>query len=272
MITQKISIKYLLALALLWCSQLAAQQNQSREFTIPLSNPNQTGTLRVDLHRGGVIVEGYSGKEVIVTMIPEAGDDDDNNREDRRGLKRIPNSSMDFEISESDNVVSIRGSHKGHTDFKVKVPRQFSLDLGTHHDGAVKVTNVTGEIEVNAHHDGMELIDVGGTVVADTHHGDIKVTFASVKSGVPMAFSTYHGDVDISFPNNTNATVKMKSDKGDIYTDFDLTTNRPETRLESTGGNGKKIEVSSWIYSDVGSGGAEFMFTTHHGDIILRKR
>ncbi|MCB0629408.1 MAG: DUF4097 family beta strand repeat-containing protein [Saprospiraceae bacterium] len=271
--TQKISISFFLALAVLWSCQLVAQNPYSRDFNMPLSKPNETGTLKVDLHMGGVTVEGYSGKEVLITMIsqPDEDGEEDSDRS-KEGLKRIPNSSMDFEIAEENNVVYIKGSHKGRTDFKVKVPRQFSLDLSTHHDGEVKVTDVTGEIEVDAHHGGMELINVGGTVVADTHHGDITVSFSSIKSGVPMAFSTYHGDVDITFPGNTNATMKMKSDKGDIYTDFDLTANRPETRLENTGDNPKKIEISSWIYSNIGNGGPEFMFTTHHGDIILRKK
>jgi hypothetical protein len=271
--TQKISISFSLALALLWCSQLAAQNAFSRDFSIPLSKPNEPGTLKVDLHMGGVTVEGYSGKEVLITMINQTDEeeDEDENR-NKEGLRRIPNSSMDFEIAEENNVVYIRGSHKGRTDFKVKVPRQFSLDLATHHDGEVKVTDVSGEIEVDAHHSGMELVNVGGTVVADTHHGDIKISFASIRSGVPMAFSTYHGDVDVTFPAGTNATIKMKSDKGDIYTDFDMTTNRPEPRMETKSENPRKIEISSWIYSDLGSGGPEFMFTTHHGDIILRKK
>lgn len=273
MITQKISISWLLTAALLWSGILAAQGPYSQDFTIPLSQPNEAGTLHVNLHRGGVSVEGYSGKEVLVTMMTEVDEDEGRNSErNKQGLRRIPNSSMDFEITESNNVVSIGGSHKGRTDFKVKVPRQFSLKLGTHHDGEIKVTNVSGEIEADAHHSGIEMIDIGGTVVADTHHGDILVTFSSLKAGAPMAFSTYHGDVDVSFPASTNATVKMKSDKGDIYTDFDLDANHPQPRLERSGDEGSKIKISSWIYSDIGSGGAEFMFTTHHGDIILRKK
>lgn len=259
----------LMMLLLTWNS-LSAQQ-QSKDFTIPLSKPGQPGKLQVDLHDGGVTVEGYSGKDVIVAVTTYDSEQEDKSSS-REGLKRIPNTSVDFEIVENDNVVSITGSHRGRTDFKVKVPQQFSLSLGTHHNGDVKVTNVSGEIEVDAHHGGMELQNVSGSVVADTHHGSIVITFGSVKAGTPMAFSTYHGDVDITFPANINATAKMKSEKGEIFTDFDMKTKTPAAKLEDSGDGVRQIIVNSWIYSELGSGGPEFMFTTHHGDIILRKK
>src|SRR5690606_39915402 len=125
--THSVLIVLLLFFAL---SAINAQQQYSKDFNIPLSKPDQPGKLKVSPHNGGVSVEGYSGKEVVITMksYPEDegdDDDDDDDRPSREGLKRIPNNSLDFEISEADNVVSINGSHRGRTDFIVKVPRQF---------------------------------------------------------------------------------------------------------------------------------------------------
>lgn len=266
------SINYLWALTLIVLSaQIGlAQEQYSKDFSVPLSNPNAPGKLKVDLHNGGVTVEGYSGKEVVVTMKTYASEESSGRT--KEGLRRIPNTGVEFEIVEDNNEVEIEGNHRGRTDFIVKVPQNFGLSISTHHNGDVKVSNVNGEIEVDAHHGGMELENVSGSVVADTHHGGIKVTFNSVKAGAPMAFSTYHGDVDITFPASTNASAKMKSDRGDIFADFDLKTSTPEPKRETTNGGRTKIEVSSWIYANIGSGGPEFMFTTHHGDIILRKK
>lgn len=265
------SIHNFLTLALLvLCSQaLGAQEQFSKDYTIPLSNPNAPGKLKVNLHNGGVSVEGHSGKEVVVTMKTYASED--NGERNKEGLRRIPNTGVDFEIVEDNNEVEIEGNHRGRTDFIVKVPQNFSLSISTHHNGDVIVRNVSGEIEVDAHHGGMVLENVGGSVVADTHHGEIKVSFKSIKTGAPMAFSTYHGDVDITFPGSTNASAKLKSDRGDIFADFDLKTSTPEPKTKITENGRRKIEVSSWIYANIGSGGPEFMFTTHHGDIILRK-
>ena len=262
--------KVLILASLAVCSQWSLAQEYTKDFTIPLSNPNASGKLKVDLYNGGVTVEGHSGKEVIITMKTYTSEEDKGKTKD--GLRRIPNNSAQFDIIEENNTVEIDGDHRGRTDFIVKVPKNFDLSIGTHHNGDVVVRNVSGEIEVDAHHGGMELENVSGSVVADTHHGGIKVTFSSVKAGTATAFSTYHGDVDITFPANTNASAKMKSDRGDIYADFDLKTSTPEPKMESTDGGRKKIEVGSWIYANLGSGGTEYMFATHHGDIILRKK
>jgi len=258
-----------LVVLMMACGVLAAQQPAPQEFTIPLSNPNAKGKLIVDLHDGGVSVEGYSGKDVIVSVKTR---DDDEEERTREGLRRIPNMGASFEIVEEDNVVYIDGDNKRQADYTVKVPRDFSLRIKTHHNGDVMIRNVSGEIEVDGHHDDITIENVSGSVVADTHHGDIKVTFAAVTSGVPMAFSTYHGDVDITFPSNINASAKMKSDKGDIYTDFEMKVNPSKPQMKSSDRGARRIIVSDWVHSEIGSGGPEYMFTTHHGDIILRKR
>ncbi len=246
-----------------------AQKQPSEVFEIPLSDPNSPGKLRVDLHDGSITVEGYSGKEVVVGLVTYGRNEGVSSS--KNGLKRIPNVGSDFEIVEADNVVRIQGSRKNRMDFIIKVPQEFSLYLGTHHNGDIKVHNVKGEFELDGHHGGMKLTDIEGAVVADTHHGAIVANFKSIQANTPMAFSTYHGDVDITFPTSTNASVKMKSEKGDIYTDFDLKPNTPKPKSVPLSRGGSRIEVSNWIQSDIGSGGPSFMFTTHHGDVILRK-
>jgi len=262
--------RLLVLLFLLSAASLALAQKQSSEvFEIPLSDPNAPGKLRVDLHDGSITVEGYSGKDVILSLVTYGRNEGSSTS--KNGLKRIPNVGSGFEIVEADNVVMVQGSRKSRMDFIIKVPWEFSLYLGAHHNGDIKVNNVKGEFELDSHHGGIKLTDIEGAVVADTHHGAIVANFKSIQSNTPMAFSTYHGDVDITFPASTNATVKMRSEKGDIYTDFDLQLNTPKPKTVPMAKGGSRIEVSQWIQSDIGSGGPSFMFTTHHGDVILRK-
>ncbi len=249
---------------------LQAQQS-TQDFTIPLSNPNDPGKLAVSLHNGKIRVESHSGKDVLISVKVYRSDKNKDSYS-RQGLKRIPKTGADFEILENRNIVQIKGGNKNRADYTIKVPQEFSLSIKTHHDGDVYVQDVSGTIVVDAHHGGIQIENVKGSVLADTHHGSIKVSFSEIKSGVPMAFSTYHGDVDVTFPSNINASAKMKSIKGDIYTDFEMELKPTEPQTQQTRNNGRKIVVSNWIYSNIGSGGTEYMFTTHHGDIILRKK
>ncbi len=259
-----------LALLMLIGHLAIAQQTDVQEFTMPLTNPDAPGKLAVDLHHGGVTITGYSEKEVLVTM--KTYREEEEKAPSREGLKRIPNMGAAFEIVEDNNVVAISGDRHHKTDFTIQVPREFSLIIKTHHDGEVQISDVSGEIVVDAHHGGMELENVSGSVVADTHHGDIIVTFDAVSPNVPMAFSTYHGDVDITFPSSINASAKMKSERGDIYTDFEMKLNASQPQLKKSEDGKQKIAIMEWVRSEIGSGGPEYMFTTHHGDIILRKK
>ena len=124
---------------------------------------------------------------------------------------------------------------------------------------------------MQSHHGGIELLDVGGSVLAETHHGGILVTMTSVDETKPMAFSTYHGDVEVSFPSSLKCKTKINPGRGEIYTDFDLDILPNRQKKEVTSDGKHKIKVGGWVQGEIGSGGKEYMFTTYHGDIILRK-
>lgn len=259
---------------------LQAQQKVIDSYDVALSNPNEKGLLKVNLHNGTIEVKGYKGKEVIIEFMESEHDDDHNHNNwdgnhgnkkgSKYGLKKIPSGFVDMEIEEENNTVYIKGSHNRQSNLVIQVPEQFALQLKAHHNGDIKVSNVVGELEITTHHGGIEMEEVGGSVIADTHHGGISVSFVSVTPNKPMAFSTYHGDVDITLPSSVNCATKIKTAKGDIYTDFDLAL---KTMVENkTSGSGRKqIKIGGWMYGNIGSGGEEFLFNTHHGDVVIRK-
>lgn len=262
-------MKFLATIILAFISSVLLFGQEQQEYSIPLSSPGERGTLDVSLHNGGITVEGYQGNEVkvIVTTIAEEGHEEAG----RDGLRRVRKTASDLEIREHGNVVDISGGHSQQVNLKVQVPVNFNLSIGTHHNGTVVVSGVKGSHEINAHHGGITATQIGGSLIADTHHGGIKVTFTEVDAGSPMAFSTYHGDVDITLPASTGFNAKVKSTRGDIYTDFDvdLTVQAAEEKTKDDGT--RAIKLSGWMVGAVGSGGEEYMFTTYHGDILMRK-
>ena len=268
-----ILILSLLTAAITVYTEVKAQNTDKQEFNIPLSSPGEPGKLQVSLHHGSIEIAGYSGNEVVVTVIHTADETEDaEQRKSRDGLRRIPNNAVEFNITENNNLVRILDVDNKESDFEIKVPNNFSLSLKTHHDGYVEVNNVIGEIEVHAHHGDILMNSVGGSVAANTHHGEIKVTFQSIDSGTPMAFSTYHGDIDITFPASADASAKIKTTKGEIFTDFDMAMKPQSARIESGKAKGTKIQVGGWLQGDIGSGGPEYLFNSYHGDVIIRKK
>ncbi len=262
----KNKIYILTCICILACFALNAQQREP--IQVPLSNPGQEGSLIVNVHNGAVDVTTHNKNEVEVILKDK--DTKNENKGNRSGLRRIAKQNIDVSISEDDNEVIIRSTQNSQVDIAVKVPENFSLFLTSHHNGDVSVEGTKGTIEVQSHHGGIKIKDVSGSVVANTHHGSVVVSLLEVYDNTPMAFTTYHGDVDVSFPTNLNGKLKMKSSKGDIYTDFDFEAVKPKV-LTTTKGSKREIKLEGWTHGLVGASGAELTFKTYHGDVIIRK-
>jgi hypothetical protein len=266
------SIKTTVSLiALLLCFSLASRAQE--QVAIPLSNPDQPGTLDLGVVRGSITVTGYDGKEVIIRY-GNGEREDDKKAVTQNGMRRISSGGIGFEATEDNNHVEIGGvSPMQDASFHISVPRRFSLNLSTVNGGEIRVENVTGEMELSNVNGEITLINVGGSAVANTVNGDITATFNSVTSGKPMAFSNLNGDIDVTFPANAAFTAKMKSEWGEIFTDFNMTINRTEQdRVSTSADSGTyKVTVNNWISGSINGGGPEYLFKSMRGDIYIRK-
>ena len=103
-------------------------------------------------------------------------------------------------------------------------------------------------------------------------NGNLLATFKSVTAGAPMAFSTLNGKVDVTLPGNAKAVLKMKSDRGSIYSDFDVAVakNAPKVTRTTQGGL-TRLSTDDWTYGKINNGGPEVMLKTFNGDIFIRK-
>jgi DUF4097 and DUF4098 domain-containing protein YvlB len=88
-----------------------------------------------------------------------------------------------------------------------------------------------------------------------------------------MSFSTYNGDVDLTFPATLKSSLKMKTNQGDIFTDFDvaMVKSGPVQKKDEKSGV-YKVVIDDWVKGDVNGGGPEFMLKTYNGDIFVRKK
>src|SRR6185369_140933 len=115
---------------------------------------------------------------------------------------------------------------------------------------------------------------VSGSVVAHSLNGAVTVTMASIKSGSPMGFSTLNGTIDVTLPANVAADFSMKTNRGEIYSDFDVKLkSAPKPVVEESPSNkGKyKVKTEGAVLGSVNGGGPEIKFTTLNGNIYIRK-
>lgn len=255
-----------------------AQNGSSNQIAVPLSNPGQPGKLVANLISGSIRVTGYDGKDVIIRYVFKEKDEGENRHRPKPpppGLKRIPNENGGLEATERDNVVTINTGVRGinGTDLQVMTPRNFSLHLSTVNDGDIVVKNVNGDMDISNVNGDVTMKDVSGSVVANTVNGNIKVNFEKITPDVPMSFTTLNGDVDVTLPSSAKFTAKMKTDQGDIYTDFnmDLSSSPTPKVVTSNKGGVYKVTVGDWRYGKINGGGPELTFKSFNGDISIRK-
>lgn len=275
-------LSQLLVLSLLLLgSALSGQAQDSgkdtkEQLTVALTAPGKPGSLELSLVNGSIRVVGYSGKNVIIDAVarPRQGDRRPSSRAETNGMKRLSAAnSLNLTAEEKNNHVEITtDSYQHPIDLTIRVPQHFSLKLSTVNNGDIAVDNVSGELEITNVNGAIQLSQVAGSAVANTVNGNLIVTFKSVTAGAPMAFSTLNGKVDVTFPSSIKAALKMKSERGDVYSDFDVAVDKGAAKVTRTTQNGfSRLSTDDWTHGKVNGGGPEVMLKTFNGDIFLRK-
>ncbi|HET6528351.1 MAG TPA: DUF4097 family beta strand repeat-containing protein [Balneolaceae bacterium] len=249
---------------------LPALANAQERVVIPLTNPGEPGSLSVEVIMGSVSVTGYDGKEVIIKY--SGGQmKEEPQKVTEEGLRRISDNAIGFEVTEENNHVEIEGSPMQSVDFEISVPRNFSLNLSSV-NGSLHVQDVAGEIELEAVNGEVSLRNINGSALVNTVNGNITAVFDDVPPNKPMAFTNLNGDIDITLPANASFNAKMKSEWGEVYTNFEMNIRTEDKPKSSTDDGIYKVSVNNWIYGTVNGGGPEYLFKSLRGDIYIRKK
>jgi hypothetical protein len=253
---------------------VAAAQNTGERLTASFSDPSRPGLLHVSLVTGSITVKAGQGKDVI---IQSRGRDERRGRDadvTKDGLRRLPQQPA-LNIEEQNNRMDIESPMGAlAVDLEIEVPAHTNLQLATVNRGDIKVEGVDGEIELGNVNGSITLTGVSGSVVAHTVNGKVYADVARVTPGKPMAFTTLNGVVDVTLPATTKANFNLRSDNGEVFTDFDLkATSQSTATVEDTRSSGGRyrVEVNKVIYGSVNGGGPNFDLRTFNGNIYVRK-
>jgi len=267
-----------LAVLILWAAlPTVPAHGQTQEssgpdhFAVPLSDPSRPARVEASLVNGGITVKGYDGKEVVVEARAR-------NRESARSnsnMKRIIVSSTGLSVEEENNQVRINtDSYMRPIDLTISVPVHSSLKLSAVNDGNIVVTGVDGELEVNDVNGAVTLTNVSGSAVAHALNGRLLATFTRVNQQ-PMAFSSLNGEIDVTFPADLKANLTLKSDRREIFTDFDVQMQAaPVQQIVEDGrkqGGKYRVRIDKAVRGTINGGGPEYQFTNFNGVIYIRK-
>jgi hypothetical protein len=256
--------------------RVAGQNNFTQEMTVPLSEPGKPVTLETHLLSGAIKVTGYEGKDVIVQIQVDSSREEEDRDDDAQGMKRIGTSGgLDIRVEEHDNVVRINtGSMRDKMIWlTIKVPQNTAkINVGSVNGGDIDVSNVSGKIEISNVNGAIKATGISGSVVANTVNGDVVVRFKTVDAATSMAFSSLNGKIDVTLPADAKADLKLKSGKGDIFSDFDVVVDKTQPKLETRNEDHyHEIKIDDWVHGKINGGGSEIMMQSTFGSIYIRK-
>jgi DUF4097 and DUF4098 domain-containing protein YvlB len=257
-----------------------AQKAAEQEVLAKRVQKQVEATLAQSLATQEILAKRLTQSDKARNLYIQFSQDDKERREAKEkkvaGMKLLSGSTSGLEIEEEGNVVQISTeSWKAATDLVIQVPRATSLEVRSTMDGAVVVEGVSGEIDINNINGPVTLKNVSGNTLVHTVNGDIEVVLARVAADKPLSFSTMNGDIDVTLPADVKANLKMKSEQGEIYSDFDINMTRQTAKSEAAEKTeqGKfRISFDKSLYGIVNGGGQEIGFNTFSGDIYIRKK
>lgn len=262
----------------------------ANKITVPLSDPSKPGTLKVRLLSGDLTIRVGSSRDIVIDASSRGGSRSDSNRNRRQadasnGLRRLTQ-SPGLSAEEENNVVSVQSRSFDDPRLEIEVPAKTNLQLNLVNGGSIRVERVEGELEVNNINGDVTLTDVAGTVLAHSVNGKVTATVRQSDGQKPMAFTSMNGDVDVTLPASIKGSLKLRSDQGDVYSDFDITPtatapsapsprNDRDNRSDRRSSRGRdsrfSAQVGGAVYGTVNGGGADIELRTFNGEVYLRK-
>jgi hypothetical protein len=275
---------------LMLCSGALLAEDTGEKATVPLQDASRPPLIHAHLMNGGITVRGADRADVLVEAFAHSREDSREgrwrDREDSRegrssaradGMKRLDlPGAAGLDVTEDNNVVNIRTTANRAADLVITVPRHSSLELKCMNGGDILVERVDGEIDAENLNGKITLKNVGGSVVAHSMNGQVEVSLDRVDPSKPMSFSTMNGDIDVTLPDNAKANVRLKTDHGEIYSDFEVKLDSQARVVENEGGRRQDgsyhLRFDSTLRGTINGGGPEYQFTTFNGQIYIRKK
>jgi len=254
---------------------MVAAQDSGDKITVPFRDPSGAKTLKVTLQNGSVTVKGYDGKDAQIETTAHISGHEKHPSRVPAGMHRIDIQNMGLDVTEESNTITVVGSNtSGHVT--IQVPVQTNLVLRSVNGGAITVENISGSIDANHTNGGIVITNVSGSVLANTTNGKVVVSLNKVSPDKAMSFTSFNGTVDVTLPADVKANVMMKTNNGEIWSDFDIklsASGKPPVVEDSRSSNGKyRVHLDRAMHGSINGGGPEMQFVTYNGSILIHKK
>jgi hypothetical protein len=259
-----------LALVMLLFASSVALAQQPQVINIPLSRPGEPVFLEIGIQSAYIEVIGEDRDDASFEVTIEDGE--------RRivtpsGTQSLKGGGYTLQVEEDDNEISIETDWRAN---KVRVvarlPHLANLALSTVNDGEIVVRDITGNLEISNVNGPITVLNLSGSVIAESVNDGIKVSFARSDDSNANSLESINGDLYLVLPANAGAQFSLDTAQGEIYSDFEVNVQPTKPTIErNDGGDGVSVRIESVIVATVNGGGPIIRTKTLHGDIHIQK-
>jgi hypothetical protein len=276
--TVRISLGCLLSFLLLsgCCIYVGSCDMQARyEKIVHMEMPLSPGaSFETQTHNGSITVKGAEVADcnVTATVVGRA-------RTEEEAMEVVEQTQVSLEPRGGDLILKIKKpeymiNRSVSVSLDCVVPNRVDLKLGSH-NGAVKINNITGQIDatthngrmtartisgavkLRTHNGGVECEEISGDAKVNTHNGGVKVYYSEAAEPLcDISIVTHNGSIELETPQNYSAKVEASTHNGSINTDLPITVTGKVSKNKLTG--------------TIGDGQASLHLETHNGSIRLR--
>ena len=155
------------------------------------------------------------------------------------------------------------------TELMIRAPRDVRIRICTI-DGDVQTDGMAADYDVSTVRGDITMTGLEGSGRMTAVRGSVIASFARTPRDA-TAFRSISGEVVVTLPQDLDADLRMKTMRGDLFTDFDVTgvVQRPDSGERRNGRY--RYRSSGYSLFRVGKGGPELSFDTLNGDVrVLR--
>jgi len=267
---KNLSGRAVIALLAIMYGAAAFAQDRPQVINIPLSRPGEPVRLSIDIITARIEVIGEDRDDVSFEVLVAGGK--------RKiitpsGAQAINSGSYSFDIDEDDNEISFDTDHRAEkVSLVARIPKRANLELSTVNDGAIIVSNITGNLELSNTNGPITATKISGSIIAESINAAISASFSKIDEVNASSFETINGDITVGIPAAAGAELHLDSARGEITSDFEVAivpTDGTVTRED--GRDGVEVRVEQNVVARIGDGGPVLRFKTLHGDIHIRQ-
>ena len=104
-----------------------------------------------------------------------------------------------------------------------------------------------------------------------SNHGDLVASLTSVNGESALEFESYNGSIELSLPADIEVNTQLRTDRGRLLTDFDVTEIGDPVRTQVQTDGTKNVQFDKFVRGTINGGGPVLRIETQHGDIRIRK-